>query len=70
MLNTMDSLELEFYKQLSLNERINDKQGQLVHLAKISAYDNMKVPDYANILPRRNRTVIQKLTKEDAVKPY
>lgn len=70
MLDTMDSLELKFYKQLSLNERINDKQGQLIHLAKVSAYDHMELPDYANIFPKRVRTILRKLTSDNAVKPY
>lgn len=39
MIIMMDACELYHYKELTLNERINDKQEQLEHLAKLGTED-------------------------------
>ena len=62
MLTCMDSLELSFYKDLSLNGRINDKQTQLEHLACIGIKED---GDYWGVeyLPREMKTSLNKIYK-------
>lgn len=70
MFELMNSIELKYYKELGIHERINDKQEQLEYLAKWSAYDHMEMPEYANIMPRRVRKTLNHLTKSVATAPY
>ena len=53
----MNSLELSWYKDLTLNERINDKQEQQEHLAGITAYDHCDI-DGIEIFSRKVRKVL------------
>jgi len=69
MITCMSNLELKFYKELSLHERINDKQEQQEHLAKMVAYDHCDI-DGTEIFCKRMRKLLISLTSLHAVKPY
>jgi hypothetical protein len=65
----MDRLELKFYKELSLHERINDKQEQLEHLTKICAYDHGDI-EGCEIFTQSFRKYLEYLVTPRAKKPY
>jgi hypothetical protein len=69
MLVSMDSFELKWYKELSLNERINDKQEQAEHLARVTAYDHLDI-EGTEIFIKPLRKYLKYLTTTNAVKPY
>jgi hypothetical protein len=64
MIASMDSFELKWYKELSLNERINDKQSQMEHLAKITAHDHGDI-DGTNIFNKSVRKELKKIKEEE-----
>ena len=70
MISIMDKCELFHYKELSLHKRINDKQDQLVHLAKVCAYDHLEVIDYINTLSKTEQKEVKSYLKEDSNPPY
>jgi len=69
MITCMNRIELKFYKELPLHERINDKQLQQEHLAKMIAYDHCDI-DGIEIFVKPMRKLLNSLTSMDAVKPY
>lgn len=62
MITIMDTLELSFYKELTLNERINDKQTQQEHLAKLTAHDHGDL-DGIEIFSRKVRKELTRLAQ-------
>ena len=62
MLTIMDKLELSYYKDLTLNERINDKQEQQEHLAGLTAHDHCDI-EGIEIFSRKVRKVLTRLAE-------
>lgn len=54
MINLMDDFELVFYKELGINERINDKQEQLEYLLELIAFEARDIEDI-KVLSKANR---------------
>ena len=70
MLASMDKFELGQYKSLSLNERINDKEIQLIHLAKVCAYDHQELFDCINTFSKKNQKEIKSFLSDNSPPPY